>query len=146
MSANVSAPPRHAGLTAMAAWISSSRDALARIIASGIGALPGLLLTGGIAAAAFALHLLPGAKTFSPLILAIVLGIAFHNLVGTPACAHAGVAVSLRKVLRFSIILLGLQLTAAQVAEVGATGIALIAATLVAAFVFTMWLGRLLGV
>ena len=108
--------------------------------------LPGLLLTGAIAAAAFALRQIPGLGILSPMILAIVIGIAFHNLIGTPARAKAGVTFSLRRVLRFAIILLGLQLTAAQVAEVGATGIALIAITLVATFTFTKWVGRLLGV
>lgn len=108
--------------------------------------LPGLLLTGSIAAAAFALRQIPGVGILSPMILAIVIGIAFHNLIGTPARAKAGVTFSLRRVLRFAIILLGLQLTAAQVAEVGATGIAVIAITLVATFTFTKWIGRLLGV
>ncbi|MBE1203661.1 YeiH family protein [Aminobacter carboxidus] len=108
--------------------------------------LPGLLLAAGIAALAFALRHLPGLSSFSPMIIAIVLGIAFHNLVGTPAAARPGVAFSMRKVLRFAIILLGLQLTASQVAEVGATGIAIIAATLVATFTFTVRLGRLIGV
>ncbi|CAN7421083.1 YeiH family protein [Aminobacter sp. LjRoot7] len=108
--------------------------------------LPGLLLAAGIAALAFALRHLPGLGNFSPMIIAIVLGIAFHNLVGTPARARPGVAFSMRKVLRFAIILLGLQLTASQVAEVGITGVVIIAATLVATFAFTLWLGRLLGV
>lgn len=108
--------------------------------------LPGLLLAAGIAALAFALRHLPGLGNFSPMIIAIVLGIAFHNLVGTPARARPGVAFSMRKVLRFAIILLGLQLTASQVAEVGVTGVAIIAITLVATFAFTLWLGRLLGV
>jgi uncharacterized integral membrane protein (TIGR00698 family) len=71
---------------------------------------------------------------------------ALHNIVGTPAIAKAGVTFSLRRVLRFAIILLGLQLTAAQVAEVGATGVAIIVTTLVSTFVFTKWLGRLIGV
>ena len=108
--------------------------------------LPGLALTAAIAALAFALRHLPGLTAFSPMILAIVIGMAFHNLVGTPIRAKAGVAFSMRKVLRFAIILLGLQLTAAQVAEVGAGGVALIAATLVSTFAFTLWLGRLIGV
>jgi uncharacterized integral membrane protein (TIGR00698 family) len=107
---------------------------------------PGLLLTAVIAAASFALRQLPGVATFSPMILAIVIGIAFHNLIGTPGRAKAGVMFSLRKVLRIAIILLGLQLTAEQVAEVGATGIGVIALTLVATFLFTAWLGRLIGV
>ena len=108
--------------------------------------LSGLVLTATIAALAFALRHLPGLTAFSPMVLAIVIGIAFHNLVGTPISAKAGVAFSMRKVLRFAIILLGLQLTAAQVAEVGAGGVALIAATLVSTFAFTLWLGRLIGV
>ncbi len=73
-------------------------------------------------------------------------GIALHNLLGTPARAKAGVTFALRKILRFAIILLGLQLTAAQVLEVGATGVAVIAATLIATFLFTTWLGHRLGV
>ncbi|MEI9915657.1 MAG: hypothetical protein WDN29_07405 [Methylovirgula sp.] len=36
--------------------------------------IPGLLLTATIAATGFALHRLPGAGTFSPMILAIVIG------------------------------------------------------------------------
>jgi uncharacterized integral membrane protein (TIGR00698 family) len=80
------------------------------------------------------------------MILAIVIGIAFHNLVGTPAWAKAGVTFSLRRLLRIAIILLGLQLTIVQVIEVGGRGIGIIAATLVATFAFTVWMGRLLGV
>ena len=48
--------------------------------------------------------------------------------------------------LRFAIILLGLQLTAQQIAEVGMTGVAVIATTLIATFAVTTWLGRRLGV
>lgn len=111
-----------------------------------IAVLPGLALTFGIAGTALALRLIPGVSMLSPMILAILIGIAFHNIVGTPARAKAGIVFSLRRILRFAIILLGLQLTAAQVAEVGATGIALIVGTLVATFIFTKWFGRVIGV
>lgn len=80
------------------------------------------------------------------MILAILIGIAFHNLLGTPARAKTGVAFSLRKVLRFAIILLGLQLTAEQVMEVGPIGIGVIVLTLTGTFLFTTFLGRVLGV
>lgn len=110
------------------------------------GIWPGLVLTGLITAAAYGLRELPEVSTFSPLILAIVAGMLFHNMIGTPTRAKAGVTFALRKILRFAIILLGLQLTAAQIAEVGATGLAVIALTLIATFVFTTWLGQLLGV
>lgn len=110
------------------------------------GILPGLFLNSIVAGAAFAVRQLPGMAAFNPMILSIMIGIAFHNIVGTPAWAKAGVTFSLRRLLRLAIILLGLQLTAAQVIEVGDRGLAIIAATLVTTFAFTVWMGKLLGV
>jgi len=114
--------------------------------AGALALLPGLALTGAIAAAGFALHDLPGVTAFSPMILAIGIGIAFHNLVGTPALATPGVKFSLRRILRLAIILLGLQLTAQQVAAVGPSGGAVVVSALIATFLFTTWAGRLIGV
>jgi uncharacterized integral membrane protein (TIGR00698 family) len=108
--------------------------------------LPGLALNSTIAGAAFALRLLPGMATFSPMILSIMIGIAFHNIVGTAAWAKAGVSFSLRRLLRLAIILLGLQLTLHQIIEIGGRGLGIIVATVLATFVFTVWIGRLLGV
>ncbi|WOJ91441.1 YeiH family protein [Methylocapsa polymorpha] len=110
------------------------------------GIWPGLFLTGLIAGLAFALREIPGVSTFSPMILAIIIGIAFHNILGTPRRAKAGVTFTLKRVLRLAIVLLGLQLTASQVAEVGGAGIAIIMATLIATFLFTKWLGHIIGV
>jgi uncharacterized integral membrane protein (TIGR00698 family) len=110
------------------------------------GIFPGLLLTSAAAAAAFAIRRLPGMTGFSPMILAILIGMLFHNAVGTPAWAKPGVTFSLRRLLRLAIILLGLQLTATQVVEVGGRGLGIIAATLLATFAFTIWMGRVLGV
>ncbi|NGX98452.1 MAG: putative sulfate exporter family transporter, partial [Candidatus Afipia apatlaquensis] len=59
--------------------------------AATLAVLPGLLLTSAVAASAYALRQLPGMATFSPMILAILIGIAFHNLAGTPAIAKPGV-------------------------------------------------------
>ena len=63
-----------------------------------------------------------------------------------PALARAGVVFSLKRLLRLAIILLGLQLTAQQVAAVGATGMAIIVVTLLSTFLVTKALGRLFGV
>ncbi|MEI9915656.1 MAG: putative sulfate exporter family transporter [Methylovirgula sp.] len=71
---------------------------------------------------------------------------AFHNLVGTPARAKAGVTFSLRRVLRFAIILLGLQLTAQQVAEVGAERPGRDCAHACRHFRLHQMLGKMLGV
>ena len=108
--------------------------------------LPGLALSAMLAALGFALHDIPGIGILSPMILSILLGIAFHNVIGTPPRARAGVAFALRRVLRLAIVLLGLQLTAQQIAEVGGRGAAVIVATLAATFFVTKWLGRVLGV
>lgn len=108
--------------------------------------LPGLGLTAAIALAATLLHRLPVVSNFSPMILAILIGTVFHNLIGTPAIAKPGVTFSMRRVLRLAIILLGLQLTAAQVAAVGIGGVAIIVAGLVCTFGFTVFMGRVLKV
>ncbi|ABD87240.1 YeiH family protein [Rhodopseudomonas palustris] len=107
---------------------------------------PGLALTACIGAAAFGLRLLPGMSVVSPMILAMLIGIALHNLVGTPARARPGIKFSVRRVLRFAIILLGLQLSAAQLIAVGGRGLGIIAASLLATFAVTSWIGRRLGV
>lgn len=130
----------------MTAQTLAATDNLHQHAPAASGIVPGLLLTALITAAAFGLRELPDVGTFSPLILAIVLGMVFHNAIGTPVRAKEGVTFALRKVLRFAIILLGLQLTAAQIADVGATGIAVIALTLTATFLFTTWAGHMLGV
>jgi len=113
---------------------------------SGRGLLPGLFLTFTIAGAAFGLRNLTGIAALSPLIIAIVLGMAFHNTVGTPPALKPGVVFSMRRVLRFAIILLGLQLSLSQVAAVGIVGIAIIVVSLVGTFLFSVWLGRRLGI
>ena len=112
-----------------------------------IGALiPGIALCAFIAAVALALRQLSGLSALSPMIVAIALGAFFHTAFGTPAAAKAGVTVSLRWILRFAIILLGFQLTAQQVLDVGATGLAVIAISLIACFAITKPLGIALGV
>jgi uncharacterized integral membrane protein (TIGR00698 family) len=108
--------------------------------------LPGVALTFAIAVAAYLLRMIPGVATFSALIIAILIGIAFQNLVGTPAICRAGVKFSMRRILRFAIILYGLQLTLTQVASVGIVGFLAICFTLAATFVFTVQIGKLIGV
>ena len=106
----------------------------------------GVILTSAVAGAAAWLHSLPIIGAFSALILAIVLGMIVRNTVGVPAAARPGVSFALKRVLRLAIVLLGLQLSFTQVGQVGGRGVAVVAATLVATFCFTTWLGRKLGV
>ncbi len=107
---------------------------------------PGLALTGGIAASAFALRLVPGVSTLSPMILAVLIGVAVHNFIGAPAATRQGAEFSLRKILRLSLVLLGLQITARQAADLGPGALAMIATALVSTLLFTVLMGRALGV
>jgi uncharacterized integral membrane protein (TIGR00698 family) len=126
--------------------LNDNDDALPSATQRWYSRLPGLFLTSIVAGAAFAVRQLPGMATFSPMILSIVIGIAFHNTIGTATWAKQGVTFSLRWLLRVAIILLGLQLTSSQVIEIGGRGLGIIAATLLATFAFTVWMGKLLGV
>jgi uncharacterized integral membrane protein (TIGR00698 family) len=108
--------------------------------------LPGLLITAGLAACAYLLRTLPGVRTLSPMVLAIVLGMAVRALTGSPEAAQPGIGFSLRRVLRLAIVLLGLQLTTRQVAELGVRGVTIVVVVLVATFLFTRAVGRLLRV
>ncbi len=107
---------------------------------------PGLILAAIIAGLAFAIQRIPGMGVFSPMILAIIIGMAFHNTIGTPAQAKPGLAFALKRVLRLAIVLLGLQLTFTQMREVGIGGLTIIFVSLTATFFFTKWFARLIGV
>ena len=108
--------------------------------------LVGLALATGIALLATGLQQLPGLELFSPLILAVLLGILVKNTAGVPKVCQPGIIFSLKRVLRLAIILMGLQLSLLQLIQVGPVGLMIVAATVSSIFVFTCWLGRQLGV
>lgn len=111
-------------------------------------ALPGLALAATVAAAAFGLKALqlPLIAAVSPLMLAILLGMAVRNLLGRPERARAGIALCLRAPLRTGIVLLGLQVTLAEILGIGIAGLLILAFALLGTYLFTLWLGARLGV
>jgi uncharacterized integral membrane protein (TIGR00698 family) len=111
-----------------------------------LGLLPGVLLTSGLAFLATSLQRLPSLNLLSPLIIAVLLGGLVRNTVGTPVICRPGITFSLKRILRLAIILLGLQLSIAQVLAIGPIGLAIVVVTFVSTFIFTCWLGRHLGV
>ena len=110
--------------------------------------LPGLALGGAVTAAAFLLRSLelPGLTRLSPLMLAIMIGMLVRNTLGRPEAARAGLAFSLRGPLRLGIILLGLQVTLAEILGIGWSGLLIRAFALLSTYLFTLWLGGRLGV
>lgn len=108
--------------------------------------LPGLSLALALALVALAVQRLSGIAALSPLVVAMVLGMAVRNLAGTPAMLRPGIAFCLRRILRLAIVALGFQLTLGQLRQIGLAGLGLIVATLVLTFLFTRRAGRWLGV
>ncbi|MCM5551644.1 YeiH family protein [Pleomorphomonas sp. NRK KF1] len=110
-----------------------------------VRALPGIAACAAIAGVAYGVRTLPGIHDFSPMIIAIALGILIRNTVGTHAALTTGIGFSMRRLLRLAIILLGVQLTFGQVAETGFRGVGVILVAVASTFLFTLAVGRLLG-
>jgi uncharacterized integral membrane protein (TIGR00698 family) len=113
---------------------------------AGDSVLVGSALAATVAAGAFVLSLIPALAALSPVMLAILLGMAVRNLVGTPAAAHAGLSACLRRPLRAGIVLLGLRLTLTQIIQVGGLGLLILVTAVVSTYAFTVAAGRMLGV
>lgn len=107
---------------------------------------PGLMLVGVITASAYGLRHIPLISQLSPMISAIFVGMLFANLVGFSASAAAGISLSGKRLLRLAVALLGLQISFAQLGDIGVQGVSFAAFGLGATFLFTISMGRLLGV
>jgi uncharacterized integral membrane protein (TIGR00698 family) len=94
-----------------------------------------------LALLAMLLRLIPVLQNLSPLILALGLGMALRNTLGLPAVCRPGVTFSLRRVLRLAVMLLGMQLSLQQVADVGGLGLLIVGLTLGASYLFTLGVG-----
>ncbi|MEI4471012.1 YeiH family protein [Frigidibacter sp. MR17.24] len=117
----------------------------------GLAPLPGLAGAAAVGAVAVALNRLPGLGVLSPLILAILIGLGLRAAIeaaapGAVAVLRPGARVAQKRLLRAGVVLLGFQLTLAQVGAVGISGLAIIAASLGLTFAGTRALGRRMGV
>lgn len=108
--------------------------------------VPGLLLVLTITLGAMLLRHLSGIAALSPLMVAIVIGMAVRMMMPVPAAAVPGIRFAMRPLLRAGIVLLGAQLTFAQVSELGVRGILVTVLTAAASFLFAKVMGRWLGV
>ncbi|MFN4176696.1 YeiH family protein [Phenylobacterium sp.] len=123
-----------------------SSDPLSRRRRRGLVHGPGLALCLAIGLLAFALHRLPALALLSPLILAVLLGMAVRNVAGPLASCEEGIALTLRGALRLGIVLLGFQVSLGQVLALGLPGLAVIIFAVTGVYPFTVRAGRWLGV
>ena len=110
--------------------------------------LPGIVMAVAVAAIAFILESLVKNYTsvvVSPLVVAVVLGALISNLGFLPESSRPGLGYASRKLLRVGIVLLGLQLSIAQVRELGVPGLALVIIVVAITFTGTQWLGKKMG-
>lgn len=105
---------------------------------------PGLGLAAAATLAALAAHaLLPGVPA---VLVAVALGLVAANAVGTPELARPGLAVASGVLLRAGVVLLGFELVVQDLLTLGARGLGVVVAVVVATFFGTLWAGRRLGV
>jgi uncharacterized integral membrane protein (TIGR00698 family) len=108
--------------------------------------LPGLALAGLMTVLAEMLHNYRGFSTFNPTILALLLGLGFNALIGTPDHCRVGTGFAARTLLRLAIALLGLQLALGKLVDLGWAGAVVVLTVVPATFLFTLGAGRLLNV
>lgn len=111
-----------------------------------VGLLPGLGLSLAIAWLAVRIRDASGIAALNPVVIALVAGIAIRAVGGMPVWLRPGTAFAVRPVLRAAIVLLGLQVTAAQLLSVGGGALALAFCSVALTIPFTIWLGTVLGV
>jgi uncharacterized integral membrane protein (TIGR00698 family) len=111
-----------------------------------LGYVPGLAFCAAIAGTAFSIRFLPGMAAISPMVVAFVVGIAVSALSGSLPVMAPGNKFAAKTMLRFAVGLLGLQLTLHELAELGAVTLIGVLMVFIATFLFTKWLGRVLGV
>ncbi|MBD7994571.1 putative sulfate exporter family transporter [Arthrobacter sp. Sa2CUA1] len=109
-----------------------------------ISYLPGLSVTvAGAGAAWFIAQLIPG---ISPLLIAILVGALWRNLIRVPRRLSPGIAFSSKKLLRAGIVLLGLQLSLSSILGLGPGVLLVVAASVGITFGVTLIAGRLMGI
>lgn len=103
---------------------------------------PGLALC--VVAVAIAMTVKTFVPVVSPLVVAIVAGIALTNLVRLPESTAPGITFAAKKLLRLGIVFLGLQLVLGDVLALGVPMLAVIVCIVVGGIFGTVLMGRLL--
>lgn len=106
--------------------------------------LPGLGVVAVGTAAGYGLNALVPA--INPTSACVLLGCIAVNLRLIRPWAEPGVKYASRTILRFAVILLGLQLSLAQIAAIGLPGLAVVIAAVAATFTVTLLVGRALRI
>jgi uncharacterized integral membrane protein (TIGR00698 family) len=116
------------------------------------GTLPGMALalslavTGTLMADWIGLQVLEFDKTpVSPILVAILLGLAIRNTIGLPSVYEPGLQLALKKILRVGVALLGIRLSFTAAGAIGLVAIPIVVVCIASALIFVTWVNRALG-
>ena len=115
--------------------------------------VPGVLLSAAIALSGMYLSDLIGKEIMgfkkspiSAIMVSIILGLIIGNIIKLPEFFNEGIQFSLKFILRFGIICLGIRLGLLDILKIGAIGIPLIILCIVSALVIVNYLSKLIDV
>ena len=81
----------------------------------------------------------------SPILLAILVGLAVRNTIGLPAVYEAGVQLCLKRILRVGVALLGIRLSLGALGTIGLAALPIVIGCIAAALLLVSWISRAVG-
>lgn len=113
--------------------------------------VPGLALAFALALFAREVSIWLGTHAFglekspvSPILIAIMTGLLVRNTVGLPRVYELGLQLSLKRLLRVGVALLGIRLSLGAVGAIGLVALPVVAGCIITALVLVSWISRLL--
>ncbi|MEZ0323779.1 MAG: YeiH family protein [Hydrogenothermaceae bacterium] len=88
------------------------------------------------------LEIVKSTVNFSPLIVAIILGLIVGNTIKLPEILKPGINFSLKRILRLAIIFLGFRLTFQNIVDVGIEGLLVDSVMLISSFILGVWVSQ----
>jgi uncharacterized integral membrane protein (TIGR00698 family) len=114
--------------------------------------LPGLVVALALAVVGRAASRQIGVEWFgverspiSPILLAILVGLAVRNTVGLPSVYEAGVQICLKRILRVGVALLGIRLSLVAVGSIGLSALPIVIGCIASALLVVNWISRAVG-
>ncbi len=131
-----------------AAWQARGNTwfALLGALLPGLAVALGLAVVGRAVSQAIGTGLLELERSpISPILLAILAGLAVRNTVGLPAVYEAGVQLCLKRILRVGVALLGIRLSLSAMGTIGLAALPIVVGCIATALLLVSWISRAVG-